>query len=84
LDAINDLKISALQIKYIEPFPKEIEKILKNKKIILVENNSRAQLGELIKEKIGIEIEKENKILRFDGRPFLSDELKEEIKRRVK
>jgi 2-oxoglutarate ferredoxin oxidoreductase subunit alpha len=84
LDAINDLKISAIQIKYIEPFPKEIKKILNNKKIILVENNSRAQLGELIKEKIGIDIENKNKILKFDGRPFFSDELKEEIKRRMK
>ena len=40
------------------------------------------QLGNLIREKTGIEIK--NKILKFDGRPFLSDELKEEIKKRMK
>ena len=82
IDAIKDLKVSALQVKYLEPFSKEIESIIKNKNLILVENNSKGQLGNLIREKTGIEIK--NKILKFDGRPFLSDELKEEIKKRMK
>ena len=77
LDSIKDLDCKFLQILYLEPFPKEIKKELEGKNIILVENNSTGQLGDLISEKIGIFIDK--KILKYDGREFLSDELKEEI-----
>lgn len=78
LDAIKDMKnVCFLQILYMEPFPAEIKKELQNKKIILVENNSTAQLSGLIAEKTGIFIEE--KILRYDGRPFLADELRKEI-----
>jgi len=84
LDAIAGLDVCALQIVWIEPFAEEVENLLKGKNIILVENNSTAQLASLVKEKTGITIEDKNKILRFDGRPFLSDELKEEIRGRVK
>jgi len=83
IDAIEGLDVKFIQIKYIEPFPKEIAKELKGN-LILVENNSTGQLGELIMEKTGIKIEDKNKILRFDGRPFLADELKREIRRRMK
>lgn len=83
IDAIKDLKICAIQILYIEPFPKKVEKVLKSKKnLILVENNATAQLGQLIKEKTGIEIK--DKILRYDGRPFLCDELRKEIRERIR
>lgn len=81
LDAIKDLDVKFVQILYIEPFP-DIEKEIKGN-LILVENNSRGQLGEVIAEKTGIFIKDENKILRYDGRPFLGDELREEIKRRL-
>jgi 2-oxoglutarate ferredoxin oxidoreductase subunit alpha len=84
LDSIADLDCEFLQILYIEPFASEIKKELFNKNIILVENNSTGQLGNLISEKTGIFIQDKNKILRFDGRPFLADELKKEIKRRLR
>ena len=83
IDAIEDLNCGFLQIKYIDPFP-DIEKLLKNKKIILVENNVTGLLGDLIREKTGIKIDNKNKILRYDARPFLCDELNMEIKRRLK
>jgi len=83
LDAINELDCGFLQILYIEPFP-DIKKEIEGKNIILAENNSTGQLGEVIAEKTGIFIEEKNKILRYDGRPFLADELKEEIERRIK
>ena len=82
LDSINELDCKFLQVLYIEPFPKEIEKELENKNIILIENNSTGQLGNLIREKTGIEIK--NKILRYDGRAFLCDELREEIRRKLR
>jgi 2-oxoglutarate/2-oxoacid ferredoxin oxidoreductase subunit alpha len=83
LDAVNNLDCKFIQILFLNPFPKEIKKELEGRKIILVENNSTGQLGDLIKEKIGIDIEEKNKILRFDGRPFFADELKEEIEGRI-
>lgn len=84
LDATEGLDCEFLQILYIEPFSEKIKDELKNKNIILIENNSTGQLGSLIAEKTGIFIEDKNKILRYDGRPFLCDELKEEIKKRLR
>jgi 2-oxoglutarate ferredoxin oxidoreductase subunit alpha len=87
LDAITDEKIDAkfMQILFMEPFPIDIRAELeKAKNIIIVENNSTSQLSELIARKTSIIIEKRNKILRYDGRPFFSDELAEEIKRRIR
>ena len=83
IDAIKDLDVEFLQILYLEPFPKIKEK-LEGKNIILIENNATGQLGKVIAEKTGIFIEDKNKILKYDGRPFFSDKLKEEIKRRLK
>jgi len=83
LDSIKDLNCKFIQIKYIEPFPFQIKKELKGN-LILVENNSIAQLGQLISEKLGIFIEEKNKILKYDGRPFLADKLNAEIKTRLK
>ena len=85
IDSINDLDVEFLQVKYIDPFPaEEIKKKLSGKNIILIENSSRGQLAEIIANKTGISIENKNKILRYDGRPFLADELREEIKRRLR
>ena len=85
LDAIKDLDCRFFQILYIEPFSQKIEQELsKAKKIILVENSASGMLAFVIAEKIGIKIDNKNKILRYDGRPFLSDELKQEIERRLR
>src|SRR3989344_856827 len=78
LDAINGLDFKFLQVLYVKSLSDEIRKeILRAKKVILVENNVTGQLGRLIREKTGIKIEK--RILKYDGRPFTSDELKKEI-----
>jgi 2-oxoglutarate/2-oxoacid ferredoxin oxidoreductase subunit alpha len=79
LDAIQGLDICAIQILYIEPFPSKVQEILeRKKKIVSVENNATGQLCDLIREKTGIKIE--DKILRYDARPFLCDELRGKIK----
>jgi len=86
LDAIGEGKIDAkfLQILYLDPFSRKIGKILEEaKKIVIVENNSTSQLASLITQKTGIIINDKNKILRYDGRPFFSDELAKEIKERL-
>ena len=82
LDSIKNLNCKFIQLLYIEPFPNDIKKELKNHNVILIENNSTGLLGNLISEKTGIFIDK--KILRYDGRPFLCDELKKEIKQRLR
>jgi len=88
LDAISDgkLDVKFVQVLYLNPFPaKEIKDLIgKAKNVIVVENNSESPLSRLIAEKTGFIIEDKNKILRYDGRPFFSDELAEEIRRKVK
>jgi 2-oxoglutarate ferredoxin oxidoreductase subunit alpha len=83
LDAIKELNVKFIQILYLEPFA-DIKKEIEGKNIILIENNAAAPLGNLVAEKTGIIIEDKNKILRYDGRPFLADELKREIEKRVR
>ena len=74
-----------VQMLYLSPFPtKDLWRELIGKNLILVENNSTGQLGDLIKEKLGYKIPDKNKILKFNGRPFFRDELEEAIKRRMK
>jgi len=72
LDALKDFRF--LQVLYISPFPKEIVKkeIEKSKKAIIIENNASGQLGKVIMQNVGIEL---NEILKYDGRPFTSEEI---------
>jgi len=86
LDSVADGKLDAkfLQVIYMKPFPSKqvADEIKKAKKVILVENNVTGQLGDLITRKTGFFIDNKNKILRYDGRPFFSDELAEELRKR--
>jgi len=67
----------------VKPLSPQIKKEMeKSDKIILVECNVTGQLGRLIREKTGIKIE--NRLLKYNGRPFCSDELKEKIERLIK
>ena len=78
-DAIKNLDFKFLQVIYMKPLSNEIKNEMeKADKIILIEGNSTGQLGRLIREKTGIKIE--NRILKYNGRPFHSDELKKYLK----
>ena len=82
LDAIKNLNAKFLQILYLEPFSDRIiNELKKAEKIIIIENNATSQLSSLIAAKTGIFIK--NKILKYDGLPFYSDELREEIKKKL-
>ena len=71
--------INLINFEYIYPMPKSLDKFLsKFKKLILVEQNKTGQLGKLIRQETGIEIK--NKILKYDSRPFWSDEIINKIK----
>ena len=80
LDAIKGEDFKFLQVLYLKPISNKIKnEILKAKNVILVESNLTGQLGRLIREKTGISIK--NRILKYDGRPFRSDELKKQLLR---
>ncbi|MFW5846898.1 MAG: 2-oxoacid:acceptor oxidoreductase family protein [Nanoarchaeota archaeon] len=85
LDSIKNLKdICFISLIYLEPFPSEIKKYLeKARNILVIENSRTCYIADLIKQKIGFEIPEKNKILRYDSRAFLSDELNKEIKKRL-
>lgn len=73
-DSIKGLDAKFLQILYMKPLSPKIRKEMeKADKIILVECNVTGQLGRLLREKTGIKIE--NRLLKYNGRPFHSDEL---------
>lgn len=83
-DAIKNLDAKFLQVLYCKPLSPQIKKEMqKAKKIILVEGNVTGQLGRLLREKTGISIPKKNRILKYDARPFYSDELNREIRRLI-
>lgn len=73
------LKVNMLHIVYVFPFPtdKVTEALKSAKNIVLVENNSTAQLGSLIREFTGEDIEK--KLLKYSGRQFYPDEIHEYV-----
>ncbi|MDP3991141.1 MAG: 2-oxoacid:acceptor oxidoreductase family protein [Candidatus Nealsonbacteria bacterium] len=82
IDALSSLKgFRFLQISYLKPFPKEAvrREIKKSRKVILIENSATGALADVIAEQTGIIIK--NKILKYDGRPFISDDIIKNIKK---
>ncbi len=67
--------IKILQLQYIWPLATNfVSNVLRHyKQILLIENNSSAQLGQLIAQETGIIIK--NKLLKYDGRPFFREEI---------
>lgn len=76
----NDQSIAYLHYTYLWPLKTDLlEKLAgKAKKTVLIECNYQGQLGKLIKMECGLDIDQ--KILKYDGRPFFYDELLEKIK----
>ena len=74
------LDVGALHLTDIWPFPAvTIEKLLGNgKKFIIVELNSTAQLGQLIREQTGLLYH--HSILKYDGRPFYPIDIATRVK----
>ena len=72
-----------LHIKYLSPFQSGVREALEGtKRPILVEGNISAQLGGLIAEKVGIDIQ--TKILDYSGRPFTPDKIADEVLKLIK
>jgi 2-oxoglutarate ferredoxin oxidoreductase subunit alpha len=85
LDGMDDLKADGiesnfLQIRYANPFPTRfVEQVLSQaRRKIAVENNYSAQMAGLVRERTGIAVD--NKVVKFDGRPFSQNEVYEGVR----
>lgn len=72
--------VNFLQITHVSPFPAAaVERILKGaKRLLLVENNFTGQMGGVIREQTGVAIEE--RLLRYDGRPFYPEQIYERVR----
>ncbi|SEM49316.1 2-oxoglutarate ferredoxin oxidoreductase subunit alpha [Mesobacillus persicus] len=70
------VKVNHAQIRLIHPFPvDELLPLVKSaKKIAVIENNATGQLANILKMNVG-HAEKVNKVLKYDGNPFLPHEI---------
>ncbi len=68
-------RIGYLHYTYLWPLKTEkLQKLAKKaKRVVLIEGNYQGQLGQLIRQECGLSLEQ--KILKYDGRPFFFDEL---------
>ena len=80
VEIAESLGLKVIQPIVLSPFPvKQFQEALKGtEKIIAVENNATAQLVRLIN---GYGFNVDEKILKYDGRPFSLDELEKEIRK---
>ena len=85
LDGMQDLKedgieTNFLQIRYVNPFPTSfVQQMLSSaKRKIAVEGNYSGQMAGLIRERTGIAVDQ--KVVKFDGRPFSQNEVYEGVK----
>lgn len=85
LEALKNFdNVNFLPISWMSPFPaQEVKNILgKARRVLDIECNYPGQLASLIREKTGLEIA--DKMLKFDGRPFYSEEIVDKIKEVLK
>jgi 2-oxoglutarate ferredoxin oxidoreductase subunit alpha len=70
------LKVNHAQVRLIHPFPADemMELVKSAKKVAVVENNATGQLANIMKMNVG-SAEKIYKILKYDGNPFLPQEI---------
>jgi len=82
VDLLRQDQIDAGYLHYTDmwPFPSESAKdmLKKAKRFIMVEQNSTAQFGQLIRYQTGLSYQKA--ILKYDGRPFFPDEIVNAVK----
>jgi len=77
-----EMNIKVIQPLIFQPFPKEKmrEAISGVKKIITIEENATAQLAQFLS---GQGVKVDDSILKYTGRPFFIEELREELKKKL-
>jgi 2-oxoglutarate ferredoxin oxidoreductase subunit alpha len=82
VDSLNQEGVAARMIHYSELFPFNAGHVpieeLKKSKIIAVENNYTGQFADLFSQETGISVDQ--RILRYDGRPFTPQDISDQIK----
>jgi 2-oxoglutarate ferredoxin oxidoreductase subunit alpha len=75
------IKVNHAQIRLIHPFPVDevLPLVQAAKKVIVVENNATGQLAKIIKMNVG-HVDKISSILKYDGNPFLPNEIHTQCK----
>jgi 2-oxoglutarate ferredoxin oxidoreductase subunit alpha len=85
VDMLNQNKIAAQMIHYSEIFPFNLQHVataaLAKSKIIAVENNFSGQFADFFSHATGLSIDQ--KILKYDGRPFTACEIVDRIKNEI-
>lgn len=78
---LKEKNVNTAFIHFTHVYPLDRDKVTtlfsNKKRYILVENNSTAQFGKLLQQETGIEIQE--KILKYDGRPFEVEEIVDKI-----
>ncbi len=79
----SNVRVNNLQIRLMRPFPADaVRQILRRaNRVLLLEDNYTGQLGLLISEQTGVQIE--DKVLKYTGRPFSQDEVEQAIWQRA-
>ena len=88
LEAMEDLKKEGIEtalIHFTHMFPLDRARLQdlfsQSKDYVLVENNSHAQFGRLLRQETGIDLQKT--LLKYDGRPFWKEEIYNFVKSNV-
>ena len=79
LDIIGNTSLVGLHFSQVYPLAPSAEKLLKNKKIIVLENNASGQFAQLLLLEYGVAVDE--KILQYDGAPFAVEDVVEKLKK---
>ncbi len=73
------LKVRAVRVIYLWPFPSEeiVAELRGAGRIIAVEQNATGQLAKLLRMETGIQVD--HRVLRYDGRPFTPEDILEGV-----
>jgi 2-oxoglutarate/2-oxoacid ferredoxin oxidoreductase subunit alpha len=82
-EELREVRFAYLHYTYLWPLRTELLQALakRSKRIVLIEQNYRGELGTLIRMELGLDIK--DKILKYDGRPFFYDELLSQLQDRL-
>ena len=76
-----NIHVAYIHFTYVYPLDESRVKplFMYDKTYALIENNSEAQFGKLLRQEIGIQIK--NHLLKYDGRPIFYEEIIDYVKR---
>jgi 2-oxoglutarate ferredoxin oxidoreductase subunit alpha len=78
LRAVRSKKLGGLHFAQVYPISPKVKDLLKEKKIVVLENNFRGQFADLLVRELGVKVSK--RILKSTGEPFCVEEVIEELR----